>query len=38
MFRFSIQYLAALFALLLLDYYGVAIPEALRSLTSALLL
>jgi heme o synthase len=37
-FRFSIQYLAALFALLLLEYYGVPIQEALRSLTSALLL
>jgi protoheme IX farnesyltransferase len=36
-FRFSIQYLAALFALLLLDHYGVAILEALQALFFALL-
>ena len=32
MFRFSIQYLALLFALLLLDHYGRAIGAALSSL------
>lgn len=31
-FRYSIQYLAALFALLLLDHYGIALREALQSL------
>jgi heme O synthase-like polyprenyltransferase len=38
MFRFSIQYLAALFALLLLDHYGAAIRDALQSLFVASLL
>jgi protoheme IX farnesyltransferase len=35
-FRFSIQYLAALFALLLLDRYGGAIREALRLFVASL--
>lgn len=38
MFRFSIQYLAALFALLLLDHYGAAIRDALQSMFVASLL
>jgi protoheme IX farnesyltransferase len=37
-FRFSIQYLAALFSLLLLDHYGVAVSEALQSLIVASLM